>query len=202
MPPPDIDVPPGRARAARVSARPRLSSVARRMLCSAGIILPLLSTTLPMSACVLPVAPEFQDPPTSANSPPFFITTDPEIGFVVTKAKASFTVTVSDLNVEDDLSYRWIADYPPYTDNTRRLSDDGTISHSADGKTLQQDISVTPDCVSNMLAKTPRHQIMVIVADRKFEPLQATPTQPIDFARVPTGAGKVIATWTLELECK
>jgi hypothetical protein len=180
---------------AKPSARPRFSRVARMMLRSAVI----LALAHSMSACVLPIAPEFQDPPTSPNYAPYFLTTTPPIGSIVTKP--SFNVVVSDPNVDDELHFRWIADYPPFSENTRTLLQ-SMVPRSASGMRPSADLTIEPDCVVNNLAKQPRHQIMIVVADSAFSPAQMMAGQEVDLTRVPNTAGKVIATWTLEMECK
>jgi hypothetical protein len=178
-----------------MSAAPRFPRVARLVLSSA-----LITLVSSMSACVLPIAPEFQDPPTSLNYAPVFQTTDPELGAIVTNPM--FEVTVTDPNVGDDLYYRWIADFPPFSENTRILLPETKVPHPVNGNLQSADLMIKPDCVLNNLAKLPRHQIMVVVADRPFAPAQLEPTQAIDLTRVPKVAGEVIATWTLEMECK
>jgi hypothetical protein len=178
-----------------MSVRPRFLRVARMMLRFATIL------ALPsMSACVLPIAPEFQDPPSPLNGAPVFQFEDPPIGSVVTKP--SFTVVVTDPNVTDDLYYRWIADFPPFTENTRTLLPVTKLQHSADGTPLSQDLTIQPDCINDNLAKLASHQVMLVVADRPFLPAQSMPGQPVDFARVPAGAGVRVGVWTLNMECK
>jgi hypothetical protein len=170
-----------------------------RMVLRPGKVLWLGLVLSLMSACVLPLAPDFQDPPASANYAPFFFNVEPPIGSVV--QTNSFLVTVSDPNVGDDLTVRWIADFPPHTDNTRVLLTH-LVSHSADGTPLVHDDMVMPDCVIDSLAKIQRHQIMVVVADRGFLPPQVPGSKEIDVARIPDVGRKVVATWTLEMECK
>jgi hypothetical protein len=149
-----------------------------------------------MSACVLPLAPDFQDPPASANYAPEIIDFEPAIGSVVTSP--NFRVTVSDPNVGDTLFVRWIADYPPHSDNTQVLLDI-MVPPSADGTKLAKDVPVKPDCVLNSLAKIQRHQIMVVVADRDFLP----PQPPMnDLTMILKPGREIVATWTLEMECK
>jgi hypothetical protein len=178
-----------------MSATPRFSRVARLVLSSA-----LITLVPQMSACVLPIGPEFQDPPTSENFAPFFRTVAPDIGSIV--MDPMFDVTVTDPNVGDDLYYRWMADFPPYSDNTRTLQATTKVPHSADGTPLFAALTMKPDCKLYNLAKLPQHQILLVVADRPFDPLQPTPTQSVDYTRVPSEGRKVIATWTLQMECK
>jgi hypothetical protein len=162
----------------------------------------LLASTLCFAlvpACVLPIGPQFQDPPATANVAPEIFNADPPLGSVVTVPR--FLVTVSDPNLGDDLLVRFIADFPPYTSNTKVLKET-PVPHRADGTPLRQDVPVEPNCLLNSLAKIPQHQIMVVVSDRGF----ADPVDPlskqIDLTRIPDDGRKIVASWTLDLECK
>ena len=161
-------------------ATPRFSRVARLvlMLKRSALLTCLVSL---MSACVLPIAPEFQDPPASENFSPFFQTVSPDLGFEA--VIPSFEVVVTDPNLGDDLYARWIVDYPPYSDNTRIFTQP-KVTHTATGKPLLQDFSFAPSCVDNNLAKIARHQIMIVVADRDFSK-QLNDERHVDFRLPP-----------------
>ncbi len=181
-----------------MSAGPRFSRVARLVLRCTSLTCVLAS----MSACVLPIAPEFQDPPTSANYAPYFQTVMPDLGSEITQP--SFDVVVTDPNIGDSLYARWIVDYPPYGDNTR-LFNQPKVAPNPDGTPLLHDYVFKPTCVLN-LAKIARHQIMLVVADRDFA--EQLPMQAYDLTRLvaPAGGGpsegrEVIGTWTLDMEC-
>jgi hypothetical protein len=168
-----------------MTATPRPSRMARMLLRSG-----LLGLVSIMSACVLPIAPEFQDPPSSANIAPAILDATPALGSIVTATNPSsvpsFTVFASDMNVGDTLRVRWIADFPPFTANTRVL---------AERTFTQPDDSVTPDCVVNNLAKIPQHQIMVVVADGDF-------ASALDLTKLKDMTRKeVIGSWILNLDC-
>jgi hypothetical protein len=160
-----------------------------------------------MSACVLPVAPEFQDPPAAVNFAPVIQDTVPPIGMIVDGIPTrvpTFTVSVSDPNLGDNLHVRFLADYPPDTANTRDLLRDREIDHRTDGKPILMDVSVSPSCDADNLAKIPQHQIMAIVADRPFDDSPPPVGMTADLTKLldPDGHGKkVMATWTLNLEC-
>lgn len=152
------------------------------------------------SACVLPLAPVFEDPPAAQNFAPVIVDSFPVNGKVV--STPMFRVTVDDPNIGDELFVRWIADFPPYTENSRPLGDDVRVPPPAVG-TLRPDVSRTIDCVLHSLVKNvPTHHIMVVVADRKFRP----PDQETDLDRkltsLPKDAPRAEAHWTLNLECK
>jgi len=158
----------------------------------------VIGSSIFMSACVLPLAPEFQDPPASANYSPFFITTEPEIGAIVTTP--SFRVVVSDPNIGDNLVARWIANFPPATGDTRVIKDD-PIPHSADGKPLFATSMAAPVCIRDLVANLTSHRIMVVIADRPFDDFVKPGSPDIDFARLSGDALKVVGTWTLDKAC-
>jgi hypothetical protein len=169
----------------------RALTVARFLLCLAQ---PLTFTVLfaSMSACILPLAPEFQDPPAAQNYPPVITDADPAIGSV-TMAK-TFTLLVRDANLNDNLYVRWEADYPPLTPNTRSLNGSGTIyPHPTDVSPVE--VAVPVDCTADNLATNiSQHQVMAIIADRPFiAGMNLDQTEPGGFV--------VKATWLLNLEC-
>jgi hypothetical protein len=183
----------------------RLLCLARSMLevartCKRPIAIAL--ALFPMSACILPLAPEFQDPPAAQNYPPVIVDSDPPLGSVVTTTK--FTVIVRELNLGDDLYVRWVADYPPYSaDKTRPLNDLMTqIAHPVDMATDFDLPPVTVDCVLDALdPQITMHQIMVIVADRPFVDIKDQPAGQIDLALVTKPGFAVKGSWTLNLGC-
>jgi hypothetical protein len=170
-----------------------------RPLTSLVTLLLSLSLSLPC-ACVVPLAPEFEDPPATRNFAPVISDPFPINGEVVsTQTSRDFRVTVSDPNPSDDLHVRWIADYPPYGPNTRLLRSPD-LPHGMTAAPQQTDITV--DCInSNLALGVPQHQIMVIVADQPFLP---TDNQPLDskLTALPKSAGSAEAHWTLNLVCQ
>ena len=154
-----------------------------------------------MSSCVLPVAPDFQDPLASPNYEPRIIDSDPMVGKIVTATSPSaittFTVTVTDPNPGDNLHIRALLDYPDVSNNTRTLIADQTIMHSLDGTLLKQDVSVNVSCDTGPPAQSVmQHAVTIIIADREFGPLIPQPTALKD----PDGLF-VIANWALNLSC-
>jgi hypothetical protein len=179
--------------------RPR--GMARMLLRSAGIC--LISA---MSACVLPIAPEFQDPPASPNFSPQILSASPDIGSIVTAPSPTtiptFIVTVTDPNFGDTLHVRWLADYPPSTANTRTLTRDQTFPPNSNGGAVNGSSMVIPNCNADNLARIPQHQIMMVVGDRMFD--DSPPPQGMlpDLTKLQGTDGlKAIATWVLNLEC-
>jgi hypothetical protein len=112
----------------------------------------------------------------------------------------NFRVTVSDPNVGDDLYVRWISNFPPASGDTRSFKED-VIRHSADGTPLFGESAVTAVCIKDLVANLPLHRVMVVVSDRPFLDVVLPSSPDIDFARVAPGAGKLVATWTLDLLC-
>jgi hypothetical protein len=159
----------------------------------------LVAGLMSMSGCVLPLAPDFQDPPASQNFSPRFVQTDPAEGSVVKTSR--FSVTVTDPNIGDDLHFRWIADYPPANGN-ERIFLSFTSPRSTNGMPQFRTSEVMPDCLLNTLAKLPSHRIMVIVADREFADPVNPATKEVDFTRVQDGGLAIVATWTLDVECR
>jgi hypothetical protein len=144
--------------------------------------------------------------PAAANAPPEISDATPAIGAVVQASSPTmgptFQITVSDQTPNDDLHVRWIADFPPDTANTRVLVLDMPIAHRSDGKPLSESISVTPNCLTNNLAKIPQHQIMAVVANRPFDDSATAQGAPADLTRTAGSDGlEVLATWTLALDC-
>jgi hypothetical protein len=150
-----------------------------------------------MSACIIPVAPDFQDPTGAPNYAPYIKTFSPDFGSVVSIVTSlSFEVQVIDLNADDDLYFRWVADYPAYTASTRRISED-VQPNSTDGTAVTD--SVTIDCSYNLvMTADSKHQLEVIVADRPF--VSDTSSNTLDLVQPPGFA--VRGDWTFEITCQ
>jgi len=96
---------------------------------------PLLTTVgallvVAANGCVVPIGPEFRDPQEKLPPEPFkptFTSADPPFGTTVGldgAARKYFTVTVDDINVTDQISVRWVLNYPPYNMTaTKQLSE-------------------------------------------------------------------------------
>jgi hypothetical protein len=153
-----------------------------------------------LSACVLPIAPEFEDPPAAQNFAPQIVDTVPINGSPV--STTTFRVVFTDPNIADTLWVRWIADFPPHTTNSRLLIErQFPPSQTQTGVPLPQEDEFTVGCVTHSLAKTAQHQIMAIVADRQFR----SPEEQIPLDRrlsaVPPDALTNEAHWILNLDC-
>lgn len=152
------------------------------------------------STCVLPLAPDFEG---EANLSPYIATSDPPIGSTLTRAVAgqelSFRVTVGDANLGDQLSYRWIFDYPGFTANTRttQLS---TIGTTLNAQPERPAITFTASCEYALAdLKGQPHRLMLAVSDRGFTPND--PSNELYLTNVPKGGNLVVAMWTFYIDC-
>lgn len=151
-----------------------------------------------MSACIIPVSSGFQDPPSSPNYVPVLESATPDVGSLETVVTTySFGVIATDPNLDDNLYYRWLMDYPPNTTDTRKF-DEGEVPHSADGTALNAHIEVSIDC-SDGPAPTPNslHRLELAIADRAFLTMPAD--NGLDEVNPP---GLVAhANWTFQINC-
>jgi hypothetical protein len=128
----------------------------------------LLFVVSPLSACVIPAGPEFQDPAGVPNAPPYVVAASPERGSTVTgnENEVTFSVTVGDVNLDDTIWVKWITEYPPFNNN---LSPDQgwlEIPPPADGSPTRSASTFTPGCTQvNQLVTT--HIIMAAISDRR-----------------------------------
>jgi len=164
-----------------------------------------------MSACIIPVAPNFQDPPSISDSGPFLSSFSPgafgELVTVPVPQGTQFSANVTDLNVKATLSIRWVMDYPPASDATH-LVEQSPITPRADG--LPQPITTPPpgqpgvvncDWVIQRLTST--HQLELIVADSEFADSSTAglpPDRKFDTPKDPNGH-VVHALWPIDISC-
>ena len=186
----DIHVGPLRPRCGARARGARVSPLARLLLRSARELCVLL-VVLPMSACIIPVGPEFRDPDGIPNSPPYIISAEPPEG--TSTPNALFAITPSDVNVGDTLYLRWLIDYPSVQGVTR-LAQSDMVGPSQDGTPLRQRKSYAFDCLNIRRTPSP-HRVAVIVSDKPF---MSDLTNP---ARVEDDVYPAIVTWTWEENC-
>ena len=195
---------PSRGVETRLGLRP--SRLAHLLLLSSSILrapaapVALFLTMLSTSACIIPVGPDFQNPIAGPNNAPYIIGATPDFGAIVTPPQLTFSVTVTDPNIGDDLYVRWLADYPGA--NYRPvMAMPSFVAHSTNGQPLRASVSAIVDCVLDNLAMTSdgEHRVEVIVADRPFvDPVP--PDTRLDLVMDPGLA--VHASWVLEqLSC-
>ena len=107
---PDSNVRPAPPHAQRGAAPTPVRRLAHSVLLSKLVRVLLLVAVSPMSACIIPAGPEFQDPPGVPDSPPFLWAASPDEGTTVVSATAMFSVTPGDYNLDDTLFVKWISE--------------------------------------------------------------------------------------------
>lgn len=181
-------------------ARSVLGSALRSVLRYRAPALTLGLSMLSLSGCVLPLSPDFQDPPAPQNYAPQIISAEPLQGSIGTST--TFMITVKDQDLSSDIWIRWIGEYPPYSVSSRPLTDqDVMFSHSINGQPLVDSTSVTVNCFE--LAPLMQHPIMALVSDRAFLPRD---TPDVSLETLLTGASSsdaqmAEAHWVLNLDC-
>jgi len=187
----DIHVGPARP-SRRESSDNRWSLPLARLLLRPARELCLLLLALPMSACIIPVGPDFRDPDGVPNSPPFIKSAVPLEG--TSTPIARFEITPSDVNVRDTLFLRWVIDFPPVEGGTRIAQSD-LILPSQDGSPLSQSKSFTFMCLFNVRTPAP-HRVGVFVSDREF-----AVDDPLNPGAVEGDANPRFVSWTWEQNC-
>jgi hypothetical protein len=153
--------------------------------------LPVLLVVAALPACVIPLAPDFQDPPATQNLPPQIVSETPAAGSIT--PTPAFSVTVADPN-GDVVYLHWLSDFPPYVPGVSALlfaKQTSVSTVDANGRPI--DVPLKPemfDC-DQLSSGIAQHRITVIVSDRDF-------TGPAD---VPPGAGTDSVSWGLVLQC-
>jgi len=163
-----------------------------------------------MSACIIPVAPNFQDQPSVPNSPPYLSGYQPKPpGEIYTilpdkpgdDPQATFSANVSDIN-GDTLQYLWVLDYPPFKNGVTKLGNQGNIT-SPDGLATYAPIPFLVTCNFVGRPSDGTHQLELIVADRA---LSTSPTltadNVLDTLEDPNDGGFVVrANWLINISC-
>lgn len=111
------------------------------------------------------------------NFPPYVISSMPYRN-VVWPAPASFRVTIGDPNPGDTIHFRWVADYPPYRDETRLLYQGALALGPASSVDLAYDTWVR-DAQGTLrpcdgFVPGAEHRLVLIVSDRPFRPARST----------------------------
>jgi len=157
--PPDTDVRPARTGAAQDAGVSRDFRLARLLLQFAMKVLLLSAVTSSMPACIIPVAPDFQDPDGFPNAAPEIVSEMPKAGSMVSATPSMlplFVIRVIDVN-EDLLNIRWIVDGRP------AFSQQPQVRGSTDPAMVMQTIH----CY-DVDATVSLHPVRVVVADRPF----------------------------------
>jgi len=175
-----------------------------RLLLKRRSALLLFAALIPsMSACIIPVAPDFQDPLTATNVPPYLESCnhDPgEVVSIVSPNVTTFRCTVTDPNVNDTTIFsRVVFDYPPAAGATASLRFDlASVSAPHTGTSHTAVIEFTFSCgnVSGLVVNfsTPQH-LMLVVADRAFV------DDEMILDKTETGVFKLEVPWTVVFQC-
>jgi hypothetical protein len=190
---PDSDVRAAPAHPQRGPHGKRLRQLARSLLSSKVVSVVLLTLVSSVSACVVPAAPNFQDPIGEPNVPPYIANAMPAVGSFVPNDTGAFVVTVTDQNVGDTLFYRWVIDYPPYSVSNTRPQAIGMITAAATGSQQFNPEMLPSPCDLNPAPTIAVHQLEFILADRGFD---ATDPKVLDALPLGSDGFVVRATWT------
>jgi hypothetical protein len=174
--------------------------MARLLLYPRGAALLLAALLVPMSGCIIPVAPDFQDPVGSPNLSPYLYGATPAFGTVVTVPSPKDTVPIgcfaADPNSGDTLYVMWVLDYPPATESTR-APQPIALPPPVSGPQVQL-LSYGANCAPGPAANaTGLHQLQLLVADRPF--IYDGPNLPLD--HVESGGFVAYGNWTVYLPC-
>ncbi len=152
------------------------------------------------SSCVVPLAPEFQDPPKVPNYPPYFVDSFPFFGVQIT-APETFEVTVADPNPQDTLYVRWVSDYPGFTQASVLLRTEesirpGVVKYGTAGPP-EPDGSEGPACAK--FSSGTEHRLVVIVSDSEFLPPELADNRDYRFNAVPptSRTRPIMAGWNI-----
>ena len=164
----------------------------RASFCTVVAALPLLA-----SACVLPVGPEFEDPP--GNVAPYVASSNPPEGAVLADASPTIEVVLGDANHEDVLRGRWFIDYPVFDSSITREVQEFRLPTT--GKAERGKVLYAPNCANDHIAPgVATHRVTLSVADRPFLPEDQAPAA-LRLDSVPGEGFVVRATWILDLVC-
>jgi hypothetical protein len=154
----------------------------------------LLLAVSSLSACIIPVGPEFQDPLGVPNSPPYLVSAMPVEGTHNVNPMVEFNVTVGDLNVEP-LFVKWVTEYPPFSGDSNTAQTQ-TIDAPEDGSPNRKLAPFRPEC-SSLAITLSTHKISVGISDKPF----VSPEDPSNlFAAGPNAYPRVL-NWVLERSC-
>jgi hypothetical protein len=203
---PDSNVRPARPATAGSARRAGRSALARLLLSPLHHLLAyvakldrrifVLLVVSPMSACIIPAGPEFQDPPGVRNSPPFLLSVSPPEGSRVVDPTPEFSVTPSDLNAGDDLWVRWITEYPPNVIGSTNANPPTPIPHSADGSPLRSPSNFKPNC-NDIDRRLSTHQVMAAISDSAFVGSDGLG----DLLTTTSDTPPILVVWTWQKSC-
>jgi hypothetical protein len=157
-----------------------------------------------LAGCVVPVAPDFQNPPKGLNYYPYLLNSDPVQGSTVTLSGnqwLSFRVLVGDQNLGDTLYVRWASDYPPFAPSVSKVlvdASDGVgmaIPPPTKQTEIRPEIFYDARC-ENFAPNMQQHRLVVIVSDRPFVK-PASFSGDLRYNLVDTRADKSLVTYPI-----
>jgi hypothetical protein len=148
--------------------------------------------------CVIPIAPQFDDPET--NYPPYAVSSVPMVGDIFTPGmdgeERDISTTLSDQNFNDHLYIRWLVDYPGTDASRARLVRQTQFPPS--GEAERSVIRIQPTCASLNVGSGP-HRFVMSVSDRPFldrlNGESVDPEAPLD--SVPSIANRIRLVWII-----
>jgi hypothetical protein len=158
----------------------------------------LVASFMTMSACVIPIGPQFDDP--EDNFPPFVVSSEPGVGEIFTQDETVrfISVTLGDNNVGDRLYARWLLDYPSTDPDGGKLLLVGDVPPDGD-KVARRPIHFAPTCPPSGMGGTAQHRLVLSVSDRRFLDREngdsVSPNAPRD--SFSPGANRMRAVWIL-----
>ena len=164
---------------------------------------PRLAASLAVSAllaggCVVPVAPQWDDP--EVNYPPYVVGSDPTVGEIFTPGTSDenreIAATLSDLNLDDHLFIRWLVDYPTSDTSSPHLL--LAVDYPPTGKPVRSTVHIRPGC--QVIGRGPgTHRLMMSVSDRKYlDALNGDPVDPMaPLDSVPDDANRIRVMWLI-----
>jgi hypothetical protein len=134
--------------------------------------------------CVVPVGPDFQDPQAIDEQPPylvqFSVAAIPGTSVTLNATKFTFSVGFGDANLNDTLTGRWMANYPPNVSmSTAQIDGDMVGVHDPKNSGGVAIFSEQLDC--DDFLKAADRSLTLIVSDRGFSP----PADPSTNAALP-----------------
>lgn len=158
----------------------------------------LLAVLLGLPACVVPVGPQWTDPPD--NVPPTIRSAVPPVGTMLGLdadggGSLDVEVVLADQNTRDKLYTRFIIDYPPFVDGVSHIALPTILPPR--NQIERTALRFEPNCIDGLMARGfSSHRLMLAVSDRPFaSDAQAPPDQ--------VSSGFLVeGVWPFELDCQ
>jgi hypothetical protein len=200
---PDSNVSPAPARPLHGPAPTPVRRVARSLLSSCLVRVLLLAAVSSMSACIIPLAPDFQDPPPDPQGAPYFVdgSATPAFGALAPPLTPTrpleFYVYVGASSPGTTLWWRWALDYPPFMSGITFAPPQQPLSPPASGQPGR--IDITLDCTDNANPSVGlEHQLFLLVAN---QPFIVTSPPTLDTVADPTPDSVISNSWPVDISC-